>query len=850
VNPINLKEELKIGKKRVGVWGLGYIGFSSIAHFAKEGVLCIGTDILSHRVEAVNQGKATTPNLNFWLGFDTAQLARDGIKKATTDWKELIKEDIAVHLITIPTEMDGKPYHDILIDVINKLSEYKNIKTEQPPLVIVESTLTPTVTDNIVIPTFEKNGLKVGKDILLGIAPRRDWFTSPDKGLKHLPRVVGGTNKETTKLMSEVLSIICDKVIEAQDHKHAAIVKSIENAFRQLDITFANQLSLAYPDMNITEVLKMVGTKWNVETYHPSFGTGGYCLDGNEWIITKEKGIINFKQIKDIKNNSEVLSYNNRAKTTQFKKITKVSKRTSETLTFNITGNHKITVTPDHIMYLKKNRLHRILAKDLKIGDELPFIKNISSNLGLWKKYPYLKYNNKSDFGVHIYLKKFSEFKNLKIKMGNDGGRIIKTGIGNSHQRFPYSILIDDDFAELIGLYISEGCVTKDNKSLRTYITLNKNETETINFVKKTLEKIGIQYIDYNDKNNQAHHIRVSGVLWGNLISEFVGNNSYDSKIHPFFLFNKKRSIKERLLKGIINGDGYFNEKTGIIEYYTISQILSQQVLLLSRSLGLIPILKPNHNNSKTPLIRFSGEVARKMGLRLFRDKKLIKVNEYIKKSKNKNQKLRNTENKKTIIKSITRNKEQIVYGIDVDGNNNFITTGGLIVHNCIPLAPQYVLEGAKYPEKLTLLKESLKTDFSQPKIVADSIIKRGSKKIAILGITYTGDLKVTVLSPAIPIAKILRENGLDVKINDPYHDSEEIKKLTGCEEMKFPEGLSDRDTILIVASHMKYKHANKQNILNNLGNVKLIIDNMGVWNDVRFPDSIKYYEAGNANWL
>ena len=364
------------------------------------------------------------------------------------------------------------------------------------------------------------------------------------------------------------------------------------------------------------------------------------------------------------------------------------------------------------------------------------------------------------------------------------------------------------------------------------------------------MEKIGIQYIDYNDKNNQAYHIRVSGVLWGNLISEFVGNNSYDSKIHPFFLFNKKRSIKERLLKGIINGDGYFNEKTGIIEYYTISQILSQQVLLLSRSLGLIPILKPNHNNSKTPLIRFSGEVARKMGLRLFRDKKLIKVNEYIKKSKNKNQKLRNTENKKTIIKSITRNKEQIVYGIDVDGNNNFITTGGLIVHNCIPLAPQYVLEGAKYPEKLTLLKESLKTDFSQPKIVADSIIKRGSKKIAILGITYTGDLKVTVLSPAIPIAKILRENGLDVKINDPYHDSEEIKKLTGCEEMKFPEGLSDRDTILIVASHMKYKHANKQNVLNNLGNAKLIIDNMGVWNDVRFPDNIKYYEAGNANWL
>jgi len=428
----------------VGVWGLGYIGFSSIAHFAKEGVLCIGTDILQHRIDAVNQGKATIPNLNYWLGFNTEPLAKDGIKKATIDWRDMIKEDIAVHLITIPTEMNGKPHHDILIDVINKLCTYKNVKTEYPPLIIVESTLTPTVVDNIVIPLFEKNGLKVGKDILLGIAPRRDWFTVANKGLKQLPRVVGGTTKETTQLMSEVLNIICDTIIQAPDHKHAAIVKSIENAYRQLDITFANQLTAAYPEMDMVNILKMVGTKWNVETYHPSFGTGGYC----------------------------------------------------------------------------------------------------------------------------------------------------------------------------------------------------------------------------------------------------------------------------------------------------------------------------------------------------------------------------------------------------------------------IPLAPQYVLEGAKYPEKLTLLKESLKTDFSQPKLVAENIIKRGAKKVGILGITYTGDLKVVVLSPAIPIAKILKEKGIDVKVNDPYHNEEEIKNLTGCESINFPEGLSDRDTILIISPHMKYKHTSTQKILENLNNTKLIIDNMGIWNDIKFSEKIEYHEAGDANWL
>ena len=378
------------------------------------------------------------------MGFDTKPLAETGKISATENWKELINEDVSVHLITIPTEKDGKPYHDILKDVIVKLSRFKDVKTEHPPLVIVESTLTPTVADNIVLPLFNKNGLDVGKDILFGVAPRRDWFTSPDKGLKTLPRVVGGTTKETTQLMADVLGIICDQIIKAPDHKHAAIVKSIENAYRQLEITFANQLSAAYPDMDITTVLKMVGTKWNIGTYHPSFGTGGYC----------------------------------------------------------------------------------------------------------------------------------------------------------------------------------------------------------------------------------------------------------------------------------------------------------------------------------------------------------------------------------------------------------------------IPLAPQYVLEGAKHPEKLTLIKDSLKTDFAQPEEVVKSLIKRKAKKVAVLGIAYTGDLKVHVLSPSIPIIKSLKEKGIDVKVNDPYYHAEEIKKITGCESIIFPEGLHDRDTIIIVSPHMKYKYTDYQKIIKSLTNTVLILDNMGVWNDMKFPESIEYYEAGDAHWL
>ena len=180
-------------------------------------------------------------------------------------------------MIAIPTEKSDQPWDGALTDVTAKIAA--NIgPREDSPLVIIESTLTPNKTDTLVIPTFEKNGLKVGKDILVGVAPRRDWFISPEKNLKALPRIVGGSTPDTTQLMIDVLGIVCDQLIPAPDHRHAEIVKSVENAYRHAEITLANQLTLAYPALDMTEVLRLVGTKWNVNVYHPSFGTGGYCI--------------------------------------------------------------------------------------------------------------------------------------------------------------------------------------------------------------------------------------------------------------------------------------------------------------------------------------------------------------------------------------------------------------------------------------------------------------------------------------------------------------------------------------------------------------------------------------------
>ena len=110
---MTLNEKLLNGEKQIGIWGLGYIGYSSMAYFASKGIKCLGVDVDVEKVDKINRGNLPIDNIEYWLGFDTKPLVKSGLMKATTDWTELISKDIPVHLICIPTEKDDVPYDGI-----------------------------------------------------------------------------------------------------------------------------------------------------------------------------------------------------------------------------------------------------------------------------------------------------------------------------------------------------------------------------------------------------------------------------------------------------------------------------------------------------------------------------------------------------------------------------------------------------------------------------------------------------------------------------------------------------------------------------------------------------------------
>jgi len=286
---MNYKSLLKSKKFKIAVWGTGYIGLSTMVYFAKKKIKCVGYDINKEKIKKINSGTLPLEDLKKWFGFDIKGLVKQNYLKATSNYKNLISEDFLVHFIAIPTERNGKPYYKPLINVLNNISKIKKDR-KQTPLVIVESTLAPKVSDKKIIPFLKKKKLIIGKNILLSIAPRRDWFIEGGKNLENLDRVYGSTDKKSTKVTKDVLSIVCKKLHVASSYKVSEMVKSVENAYRHMDITLANQLSLAFPKDNIREVLKLVGTKWNVETFHPGIGTGGYCIPlSSRYILSQVK---------------------------------------------------------------------------------------------------------------------------------------------------------------------------------------------------------------------------------------------------------------------------------------------------------------------------------------------------------------------------------------------------------------------------------------------------------------------------------------------------------------------------------------------------------------------------------
>jgi nucleotide sugar dehydrogenase len=274
------RDALLSSQYSAGVWGIGYIGFSSILHLVDRGVTAVGYDTNPSRVADINAGRFPAPGIENWTDLRPAPYLERGLLRATIRIEDILDPKVLVHLVAVPTERNGRPWWEPLTCVIHDLATALAAGPHRalPPLVIIESTLTPGTTDELILPALREHGLRIGEDILVGVAPRRDWFSSADRNLEKVDRVCCGVDRASAEATRDVLSLVCSHLHMASHYRSGEMVKCVENAYRHLEIVMANQLSLAYPDVDICEVLQLASTKWNMGFFQPGFGTGGYCI--------------------------------------------------------------------------------------------------------------------------------------------------------------------------------------------------------------------------------------------------------------------------------------------------------------------------------------------------------------------------------------------------------------------------------------------------------------------------------------------------------------------------------------------------------------------------------------------
>jgi len=240
----------------VCVIGLGYVGLPLAEAFSRS-LKVIGFDIDGNKVKKLNRGN---DNQNLFF---------------TNNHKEIGKADFVIICVPTPVTKSKEPDLSYVITAARIVSQ--NMKAGST--VILESTVYPGVTEEVIKPILEESGLKCGQDFKIAYSPERINPGDEEHTLEKVVKVVSGMDKETTELTAELYSRICHQVFKAKDIKTAEAAKVIENIQRDLNIAVVNELCLIFERMglNTKDVLDAATTKWNFHYYSPGL-VGGHCI--------------------------------------------------------------------------------------------------------------------------------------------------------------------------------------------------------------------------------------------------------------------------------------------------------------------------------------------------------------------------------------------------------------------------------------------------------------------------------------------------------------------------------------------------------------------------------------------
>ena len=276
---MSLYEDIRNGKEKISLVGLGYVGMPIAVAFARK-VRVVGFDLNAEKIAAYKAGKDATCEVG-----DEA-IAASSVE-FTSDPSDL--KSAKFHIVAVPTPINQDKTPDL--HPVVSASEILGKNLTKGSIVVYESTVYPGVTEDICVPILEReSGLKCGVDFKVGYSPERINPGDKVHRLENIRKIVSGMDGETLEEIANVYELVIEAgVFRAGSIKVAEAAKVVENSQRDINIAFINELAMAFDKMGIdtNEVIDAMDTKWNALGFRPGL-VGGHCIGVDPYYFVYE----------------------------------------------------------------------------------------------------------------------------------------------------------------------------------------------------------------------------------------------------------------------------------------------------------------------------------------------------------------------------------------------------------------------------------------------------------------------------------------------------------------------------------------------------------------------------------
>ncbi len=296
-------EKLLSKKEKLAVIGLGYVGLPLAVAFAQR-IQVIGFDINTEKIQRYRSGIDPTN-----------EVGTQALKQTTVDFTddETRLQQAGFLIIAVPTPVDRNNVPDLSPLICASRVVGRNLR--KGAVVMFESTVYPGTTEDVCVPILEaSSGLCCGSDFYVGYSPERVNPGDRVHRLDSIPKIVSGIDAATAARAADVYKLVINAGIHiVSSIKVAETAKLAENAQRDVNIAFMNELAITLDRMNIrtTEVLGAMNTKWNALGFRPGL-VGGHCISVDPYyLIQKAQEVHGRSQLAQIsrKTNSKMGYY-------------------------------------------------------------------------------------------------------------------------------------------------------------------------------------------------------------------------------------------------------------------------------------------------------------------------------------------------------------------------------------------------------------------------------------------------------------------------------------------------------------------------------------------------------------